>query len=885
MILILSTIQVMSLNEDSEEPDSHEAEPTRVILIGWDGVQRNHLYEMLENPERMPNLRKLCDPGNFVEVTVTSGCTDTKAGWAQILTGYDPEITGVYSNNYYQTIPEGYTIFERLENSFGNENITTIMVTGKAENIGAKAGFPFNNSIKNIDKYELDTERTADKVWELAEGHLEEYVINHTNEHLFAFIHFREPDYIGHLDGEDHFNYTRDVRIDDKYLGEIVNFLKENDIYNNTKIYVTSDHGYDEESADYPVNPINPGHQHRMAPYVFLATNDEEVIRDGDRKDITPTILTQFGINISQIDPPLSGASLTNERKPVITNGEVKNMDNIKNILLISWSGVQRAHLEEMLLKNDSLKNLKELRDQGRYIEIESAHLQASNVSGIWKFYGTDTTCGLATLSTGYDPDFTSVYNDYRFGTIPKGYTIFERLKSELGKNNITNCIITGKDNGTVGGVVPFNNASDSIDISHFNIAPDDVGPSFIKYLENKNTEYFFSLVHFSYPDIAGFEFGENSLEYEQAIQKCDDWLGKVKEKLINLGIYYNTLLYVTSTHGFDEQSAQDPKLPGKPGYNHSIAQHHFLATNDKGVIRHGYQKDIAPTILHRFGIDCNKMKPILPGKLLIRKKTNQLPIVIIKTNRTIGNFPLAVSFNGRCNDYDGIVVSFHWDFGDGNTSSKPNVKHKYDRPGNYSVTFSAIDDDNVGNMINVMIIVNEPPIAIINADKLSGKVPLSVSFTGGGIDNDGTIKSYSWDIGDDVKSNEQNVSHEYLKSGVKRITLTVTDNYDAIGVVKININVYGPDLDSDFDGMPDWYENEYGFDRYNYSDRKEDYDGDGHSNYKEFVAGVDPTDPMQFPKKQKPDTASVQYILISSGIIFLIIIILRVKPKKSRIK
>jgi len=36
-----------------------------------------------------------------VDVDVTSGATDTKAGWTQILTGYRPEITGVYNQAFF----------------------------------------------------------------------------------------------------------------------------------------------------------------------------------------------------------------------------------------------------------------------------------------------------------------------------------------------------------------------------------------------------------------------------------------------------------------------------------------------------------------------------------------------------------------------------------------------------------------------------------------------------------------------------------------------------------------------------------------------------------------------------------------------------------------
>lgn len=106
------------------------------ILISWDGVQRDHLRELLEAGQ-LPNLQALIHEGTIVEIDVTHK-TDTKAGHAQMLTGYGPEVTGVYSNAVYRSIPKGYTIFERLENALGEENIATVMITGKAGNLGSK---------------------------------------------------------------------------------------------------------------------------------------------------------------------------------------------------------------------------------------------------------------------------------------------------------------------------------------------------------------------------------------------------------------------------------------------------------------------------------------------------------------------------------------------------------------------------------------------------------------------------------------------------------------------------------------------------------------------------------------------------------------------------
>ena len=47
---------------------------------------------------------------------------------------------------------------------------------------------------------------------------------------------------------------------------------------------------------------------------------------------------------------------------------------------------------------------------------------------------------------------------------------------------------------------------------------------------------------------------------------------------------------------------------------------------------------------------------------------------------------------------------------------------------------------------------------------------------------------------------------------------------------------------DSDFDGLPDWYEIKYGFNPYNPDDANKDADGDGLSNLQEFQLGTDPS-------------------------------------------
>ena len=108
--------------------------PQNVILIGWDAAQREHVEQCLARKE-LPSLQRLIDQGKYVKIDV-EGTTDTKAGWSQILTGYSPEVTGVYSNGRFLPVPKGLSIFERLENNFGADKFVTVAVIGKKQHCG-----------------------------------------------------------------------------------------------------------------------------------------------------------------------------------------------------------------------------------------------------------------------------------------------------------------------------------------------------------------------------------------------------------------------------------------------------------------------------------------------------------------------------------------------------------------------------------------------------------------------------------------------------------------------------------------------------------------------------------------------------------------------------
>jgi hypothetical protein len=272
--------------------------PRNIVLIGWDGAHRDRVKASLEQ-NRLPNLKGLSSEGSIVAIDVLR-TTDTKSGWAQILTGYSPEITGVFSNRRYRPIPRGYTVFERLERHFGPKNIATIAVISKKDNLGAGPGDPFFHAKDGMDLFVNDL-GANDRVVVAAL----EQIRNNVGRRFFLFVHFAEVDYAGHWHGEDSKEYTEALVAADEMTGRIIAELKKLGLYGKTFVYVTADHGFDEGCTS-----------HDDASFVFLATNDRAVMRRGERADIAPTILHRFGVDLKGIQPPLMGHTLTKPYTP-----------------------------------------------------------------------------------------------------------------------------------------------------------------------------------------------------------------------------------------------------------------------------------------------------------------------------------------------------------------------------------------------------------------------------------------------------------------------------------------------------------------------------------------------------------------------------------------
>jgi PKD repeat protein len=114
----------------------------------------------------------------------------------------------------------------------------------------------------------------------------------------------------------------------------------------------------------------------------------------------------------------------------------------------------------------------------------------------------------------------------------------------------------------------------------------------------------------------------------------------------------------------------------------------------------------------------------------------------------TTGFMNDSFDFDGTASwDYDGAVVSWEWDFGDGQYATGPFVAHRYPNKGSYDVTLTVTDNEGASNATFVNIsIINRPPVAEAGRDQNFPRKSLTVFLNGSAsIDPDGDPITFAW--------------------------------------------------------------------------------------------------------------------------------------------
>lgn len=156
----------------------------------------------------------------------------------------------------------------------------------------------------------------------------------------------------------------------------------------------------------------------------------------------------------------------------------------------------------------------------------------------------------------------------------------------------------------------------------------------------------------------------------------------------------------------------------------------------------------------------------------------------------------LTVSVDGSDSvDTDGEIVSYAWDFGDGNADEGVTAFHTYAGAGTYTVELTVTDDDGATASSTQSVTVTAPPVNQAPEAVFEwSAVGLTVSLDArGSTDPDGSVVSHEWDFGNGAEGTGMITSHSYDDAGSYEVVLTVTDDDGATDSVTHQIVVESP--------------------------------------------------------------------------------------------
>ncbi|WP_443146932.1 alkaline phosphatase [Parabacteroides caeci] len=205
-----------------------------VILIGLDGWGAYSVSKA-----EMPNVKKLMDDGSYTLKKRSVLPSSSAVNWASMFMGAGPELHGY--TEWYSKTPElpsrevnknGIfpTVFSLLHESDPKAEIGCIY---EWETIRCLV----DTFALNYDKHVSEAESNPAAAAQYAADYIKK-----AHPNLLAVI-IDNPDHVGHATGHDTPEYYAVLKELDKYVGQIVNAVKEAGMLDETIFIVTADHG------------------------------------------------------------------------------------------------------------------------------------------------------------------------------------------------------------------------------------------------------------------------------------------------------------------------------------------------------------------------------------------------------------------------------------------------------------------------------------------------------------------------------------------------------------------------------------------------------------------------------------------------------------------
>ena len=136
-------------------------------------------------------------------------------------------------------------------------------------------------------------------------------------------------------------------------------------------------------------------------------------------------------------------------------------------------------------------------------------------------------------------------------------------------------------------------------------------------------------------------------------------------------------------------------------------------------------------------------------------------------------------------NDGTGPLLTYVWNFGDGNTSSATNPVHNYTTAAPFTVSLIATSNNGCHDTVTKAINnIYAQPNAVFTVDRIENCQGDSFKFTDQSTAQNSSVTQWAWNFGDGTISTQQNPVKTYSAPGVYTVTLKITSGAGCVSTV-----------------------------------------------------------------------------------------------------
>lgn len=262
-----------------------------VVLIGLDGWGAYSVEKA-----NIPNIKQLMSDGSYTLTKRSVLPSSSAVNWASMFMGAGPEIHG-YTTwgsktpelpskelNQHNIFP---TVFQLLRDAAPQAEIGTLYEWDGIKYLVDTLSVNNYNQGKGIDYGKYPTE-----LRDLAVKYIKD------KKPTLTLLAWDNPDHVGHADGHDTPAYYQKLEELDKYVGDVINAVKEAGMLNETIFIVTADHG-----------GIDKGHggktmREMETPFIITGKNikkGHQIQASMMQFDVASTVAAIFGLKQPQV--------------------------------------------------------------------------------------------------------------------------------------------------------------------------------------------------------------------------------------------------------------------------------------------------------------------------------------------------------------------------------------------------------------------------------------------------------------------------------------------------------------------------------------------------------------------------------------------------------